>query len=395
MLSALLASLLVFSVAPTARADSPVVTFQVCRASAGPCQKVINISEGETLTLDLILDGLDAGSPLPVVAWETHYQFTNTSVIELVPSPTSGEPVQEQGDAGLALDGLTRLRSSADEGTGQYYTAQNQYDSGLGQLDYAVTLLGFGPAIPQPRVLPFSNQAQLLLGRITLKGVAPGSTDLVAGTPAGDSFQAVTVTGSDELKLLGAAFSTPLLTINVGSASAPEFLGQVVPQTSSGITALAPFPLELTVTFWQEGAIPPWLGGGAKPMAVFRNVITDEQGIFRITNILPSVLPPGKYDLRIKGLHTLATLSPGVTLSSSSGPNQAPAPVSVSLENLLGGDVDGNNIVDSRDLLALKASFAKLTGETGFNGNADFNGDQVVDVQDFSSLSRNFNRRGE
>lgn len=99
--------------------------------------------------------------------------------------------------------------------------------------------------------------------------------------------------------------------------------------------------------------------------------------------------------MRIKGRHALATLSPGVAFSGPNGPNQAPAPISASLESLLGGDVDGNNIVDSLDLLALKASFARLTGETGFNGNADFNEDRVVDAQDFSSLSRNFNQRGE
>jgi hypothetical protein len=74
--------------------------------------------------------------------------------------------VQEQGDARLALEGLARLRNSADEAASQYFTVQNQYDSGPGRLDYAVTLLRFSSASPQPRVLPLSNPAQLLLGRI-------------------------------------------------------------------------------------------------------------------------------------------------------------------------------------------------------------------------------------
>jgi hypothetical protein len=259
-LSILLASLLGLSIAPTARADSSSVTAQVCRANVEPCQRVISIPEGETVTLDLLLDGLDGSSPLQVAAWETHYQFTNTSVVELVPSPSSGEPLQEQGDAELALDGLARLQSSADEGTGQYYTVQNQYNAVPGQLDYAVTLLRFSGAGPQPGVPSFANKGQLLLGRITLNAVAQGSTDIVAGSSAGVSFQAIAVTGSGGLQPLGAAFTTPLLTINVGPPSAPEFLGQVVPRTPSDATALDPFPLELTVTFWQEGAIPPGLG---------------------------------------------------------------------------------------------------------------------------------------
>jgi hypothetical protein len=56
--------------------------------------------------------------------------------------------VQEQGDARLALEGLARLRNSADEAASQYFTVQNQYDSGPGRLDYAVTLLRFSPASP-------------------------------------------------------------------------------------------------------------------------------------------------------------------------------------------------------------------------------------------------------
>jgi hypothetical protein len=72
-----------------------------------------------------------------------------------------------------------------------------------------------------------------------------------------------------------------------------------------------------------------------------------------------------------------------------------PAAVSVNSGNLRGGDIDGNNIIDNLDLLSLKASFGRLAGETGFNDNADLNRDGVVDAQDFSSMSRSFNQRGE
>jgi hypothetical protein len=130
-------------------------------------------------------------------------------------------------------------------------------------------------------------------------------------------------------------------------------------------------------------------------VAAFRNVTANEQGLFRITDIPPSVLPPGRYDVRVKGSHTLTALSRGVTFPGPVGPNEDPASVAVHLGSLRSGDIDGNNIVDNLDLLALKTSFGRLTGDAGFNDNADFNRDRMVDVQDFSMLSRNFNRRGE
>jgi Dockerin type I domain len=372
----------------TAQANSPTFTARVCRSNVAPCQKVINLPVGETVTLDLLLDNSGGSSPIPVAAWETHYQLTNTSTVGRVPVSSSGEPVQEQGDGTLALEGLTPLRNSADETTAQYYTVQNQYNTASGQFDYAVTLLRFSPARPAPQVSPFSDNSRLLLGRITLKGVAQGSADLVAGV----SSQAVIITSSGQLQSLGATSNSPLLNINVGQSSTPEFLGQLAPQTASDASIPGPLPLELTITFWPEGAVPPWLGGSTKPVAVFRSVTTDEQGLFRITDIPPSVLPPGQYDVRVQGRRTLATLSQGVTFP---GPSGMPAAVSVNSGNLRGGDIDGNNIIDNLDLLSLKASFGRLAGETGFNDNADLNRDGVVDAQDFSSMSRSFNQRGE
>jgi hypothetical protein len=124
--------------------------------------------------------------------------------------------------------------------------------------------------------------------------------------------------------------------------------------------------------------------------------LLDSQGHFRITDIAPSLLSPGAYDLRVQGRGTLARLAPSVTVPPAGALGvAAPAMGSITLEGLWAGDIDGNNVVDQADLLELQAGFGLLEGQPGFNADADFNGDGVVDVLDFSILARSFGRRGE
>jgi hypothetical protein len=52
------------------------------------------------------------------------------------------------------------------------------------------------------------------------------------------------------------------------------------------------------------------------------------------------------------------------------------------------GDADGNNVVDTRDFVALAQDF----GQSG-SSPADFNGDGVVNAMDFDSLATNFGHR--
>ena len=120
-------------------------------------------------------------------------------------------------------------------------------------------------------------------------------------------------------------------------------------------------------------------------------MITDSEGHFQIRDIPATLVPPGVYDLRIRGESTLSSLDSGVAIPSGSSPSVT----TVSPERLRQGDIDANNLVDDLDLEALKASFGKLEIDDGYNPIADFNRDKVIDGQDFSRLAQNFGARGE
>ena len=47
---------------------------------------------------------------------------------------------------------------------------------------------------------------------------------------------------------------------------------------------------------------------------------------------------------------------------------------------LLEGDANNSNNVDAVDFSILKGTFGKSVGQPGYDGRADFNGDQVVNV---------------
>ncbi len=56
------------------------------------------------------------------------------------------------------------------------------------------------------------------------------------------------------------------------------------------------------------------------------------------------------------------------------------------------GDVNRDGTVNSTDLTLLTDSFSKRSGETGFNPNADSNGDGIIDILDLVKLGLNFGR---
>jgi hypothetical protein len=379
-------------------AANPLLSIQVCRANVGPCQNEVSIPEGGTVELDLVLTtGPNASnSPLQVAGWATHFQISDNSVAELRPDIVSGRPVREQGDPELALESLVKLQDSGSESSGQFFTVQNHFDATSGRLDYSVTLVRFDQTRPQSRVLPFSTDAQLHLGRITINGVSKGSSDISPEAISGNPFQVVTLDSSGGLSSVAAVpSSTPQATIRVGDVTTAELQGHIVPQGTVNDPLPGQFPTVLTVTFWQSGAIPPWRGGADRPLATFTRVATDATGTFRITDIAPSLLPPGIYDLRVASRRTLTSLAQGVTIPASGSPTSSPPVVSISISSLRDGDIDGINSVDQTDLDALKSSFGRLNSESVFNTNADFNGDSAVDVLDFTRLAQNFGSSGD
>lgn len=382
-------TLLVASLPEPARAQTPSLTLSLCRAAVQPCQREVNILPGQTVALDLFL--ADAGlNPLPVVAWETHLTLSNGLPAQLVSAGGSADPVQEQGEQVLALDGLSKLAGHSDQGSAQYFTAQNRYLAELGQLDYTVTLLRYNPTQPGPRVAALPNQGGLLLGRIHIRGTARGAVEI---TPAGPdvAFRVVGLAPSGELVSQEAiGFASPLARVNVDSVQASVSLpGHVELPAPSGAGALTAGVL--TVSFWQPGTVPPWRGGAASPMAVFSGISVSRQGAFQVTDVIPAVLAPGTYDVRIKVSGALSQLATGFVLPLSGG---SPA-LLLSFGPPRFGDVNGDNAVDAADLPALQASFGRQSTDPGYRALADFNADQVVDGQDFSLLALSFQQRGE
>ena len=96
-------------------------------------------------------------------------------------------------------------------------------------------------------------------------------------------------------------------------------------------------------------------------------------------------VPAGTYSVAIKGAKNLRVLVPNVVVSGASGtgPNV----------ELLAGDANNDNSVDSSDFGVLIGSFNTVGGSagSGYDPTADFNFDGSVDSTDFGLLVGEFN----
>ena len=109
---------------------------------------------------------------------------------------------------------------------------------------------------------------------------------------------------------------------------------------------------------------------------------TDNMGRFTIAGVTP-----GTYDLRVKGMHTLANRWSGLSLTG--GPN------SVSLGTLREGDADNDNDVDGTDASLLNRAFGTAPGSANWDPRADLNEDGVVNSVDMALLAGSFGQRGD
>ena len=109
---------------------------------------------------------------------------------------------------------------------------------------------------------------------------------------------------------------------------------------------------------------------------------TDASGVFTLTGITP-----GTYDMRVKHSHTLQNRQ---TLILAAGANPPTA-----VGTLREGDANNDNYVTLVDFSILVATFARCTGDPGYDARADFNGDACVTLLDFSLLATNFGAAGQ
>ncbi len=388
------------------------VTIQVCRIDVTPCQREVNLPVEGEVTLGLYLDAADDLNPMQsqpesqsLVAWESHFQLTGTAGVEVVPTGSAGGPVREQGSSALSLDGLTRLSRNTRQtasAAGLYYLVQNDYDAITGQLDFSVILVGSSPNNSSTEAMAVTSETPLLLGMIKLRGLVLGRYELVAGGSSAPSFRIVTATESGpqpgEITPLetNADAGSSLAVVNVGPDTEKARLEGLVWQQTPAGAEKRPFERQFTLTFWKTGAVPSWLGGDAEPVAAFANLTADRKAEFTVTDISAELLPSGVYNLRVNGVGALSDLVSDVTIDTSGeAPGSLPVTVSVDFGIMRSGDLNGDNVVDSADLSALKSSFGDVKGNAAFNPTADLNADRVVDVQDFSLLTANLNGVGE
>jgi len=109
---------------------------------------------------------------------------------------------------------------------------------------------------------------------------------------------------------------------------------------------------------------------------------TDDQGRFTIEGVVP-----GAYDLRVKGMHTLANRWSDLALVA--GDN------AVDMGELLEGDADNDNDVDGTDASLVNLAFGTVPGAPNWDPRADFNEDAVVNGVDMGLLGANFGRVGD
>lgn len=98
-------------------------------------------------------------------------------------------------------------------------------------------------------------------------------------------------------------------------------------------------------------------------------------------------LAPGSYDIYVKASHWLRQVRLGVAV----GPGGA-AGINYSLTN---GDADWDNEVGIGDYARLSAAYNSTVGDPNFDPEADFNGDDAVDIADYAILSSNYGDIGD
>lgn len=394
----LLTVLLSLNTPTAARSANPDAELHICPTEmTPPCLGDVELRVGDKVVLDLVLTAEDAAAAARwLVGWELHLKLTGAAAVEVTPAGGDGRPVQERGDRRLLLADWRPLRANARTANRRYYRLQNSYDPATGRLDYSVVLAGYPSEPPFAGLNTLAGEDGLLLGRLTLRGLTPGTVEVRprSGAP---SFQAAALT--PEGKIVPLAARTRSLTVDVfpeydPTLPPPILRGRVWSQSVWGRDRPRPFNRPLTLTFWQTGAVPPWRDGTARPLAIFSGLTADSTGRFAVRNLPPSLRPGESYDLRVKGVGTLSALNSGITIPAGQ-PDPLRPPLTVDFSPLRDGDLNGDNRVNNYDVSALQSVFGQIETAADFNPAADFNVDGVVDGQDFSRLAANINEVGQ
>ncbi|MCE9559174.1 MAG: hypothetical protein K8R88_09500 [Armatimonadetes bacterium] len=108
----------------------------------------------------------------------------------------------------------------------------------------------------------------------------------------------------------------------------------------------------------------------------------DSGGNFSFTDKLPT----GTYEVTAKGSHWLREKQVAVITSTVvSGLNFT----------LTNGDVNGDNVIDLTDYTGVVTDFNSIVGDPNYHTSTDLNGDGVIDLTDYTILVTQFNGVGD
>ncbi len=392
---------------PPAYADDGLARLRICRINVTPCQSNVNLLINNEVDLGLYLEpgpGLPTANDLRLAGWEFYLGFVGDGLVKPALLQQAVKPVLEPDARQPARKGAGSPKYTLPvlqpEGAG-YYVAHNRMDNKTRQIDYAAVMVNPNPGSPPEQAasgLPALNPwPTLLLGQIRIKGTRNGVVHLVTAGVAGQPSQVVLQNESGELAAETVETEAPLAVINVGRGQEKARMqGRVWTQGRLGQGKRMPYRAEFSLTFWQPGAVPPWLGGNGKPTAIYAGLTLAENGSFTLRDLNASILPSGVYALRVHGANTLSYLLPQLEVDTGHGDAAAlPRVIRVNLGPLAVGDLNGDELVDRADLEILKPWFGKEDGDPGFQVKFDLTGDEIVDSQDFSLLAANLGRVGE
>jgi subtilase family serine protease len=220
--------------------------------------------------------------------------------------------------------------------------------------------------------------------------ISQGATQQMTATVAGSNVQSVTwsvLSGPGTISASG-LYTAP--------ATVPS-TEQATIQATSTINTASPVTGTASITVLSQGyAVSGTVSmvGCTNPQQQLSFEFRPSSGTaFTLTTTLDSTgaftlsgIPSGAYTIAIKGPKWLQRDVTGVNVTGTTSGVSA---------TLLPGDDNGDNVVDLNDFSILAAAFGTAEGQAGYNVNADFNCDGVIDLNDFSLLAADFGLAGD
>jgi hypothetical protein len=124
----------------------------------------------------------------------------------------------------------------------------------------------------------------------------------------------------------------------------------------------------------------------AVPLSVTVGDITHQVSTDALGSFTLGGLTPGSANIVVKSPHTLSNVWTACILAE--GMNR------LSFGELIEGDANNDNAVNSSDFLLLRASYFRGEGDPGFVDGADFDEDGIVNSSDFILLRNSYFQRG-